>query len=90
MNNIHHYNMTMGNMDVADQLRGNYWLDLGVRNRKWWWSIMFWSIGIILINAYILYSQIQEDQGTLPSKRLTQYDLQCAVAMAWSNQKEYK
>ena len=34
MNTIHDYNMTMGSVDLADQLRGTYRIDNGVRNRK--------------------------------------------------------
>ena len=34
MNNIHTYNSTMGNVDIADQLRGSYRLDYWARNRK--------------------------------------------------------
>ena len=36
MNTIHEYNNTMGGVDLADQLRGTYRIDKGVRNRKWW------------------------------------------------------
>ena len=39
MNNIDAYNNEMGNVDLTDQLRGTYGCDIGVRNRKWWWSI---------------------------------------------------
>ena len=35
LNTIIPYNEDMGNVDVADQLRGSYCCDIGVRNRKW-------------------------------------------------------
>lgn len=89
MNNIHDYNMTMGDVDVADQLRGNYWMDLRVRNWKWWWSIMLWSFSVILINSYIIYLLTNLEEGTLQSRMLSHHDFQCAVAMAWINPKEY-
>ena len=41
----------MGDVDVADQQRNNYWFDHWLKKRKWWWSIMFWAIAVILVNA---------------------------------------
>ena len=41
MNSIDKYNKEMGNVDFADQLRGNYWLDKNIKNRKWWLSVCF-------------------------------------------------
>jgi hypothetical protein len=38
----------MGHVDVADQLRGSYQIDIYVRNRKCWWAIMFWAFGTLL------------------------------------------
>jgi hypothetical protein len=35
LNQINEYNNSMGNVDVANQLRGVYRLDTWVRNRKW-------------------------------------------------------
>jgi hypothetical protein len=35
LNVIHKYNPTMGHVDVADQLRRSYRIDIYVRNRKW-------------------------------------------------------
>ena len=35
MNNIHNYNYTMVNFNVADHLRGSYRVDHWLRNRKW-------------------------------------------------------
>ena len=47
----------MGNVDVADQLRGNHRLDIGVPNRKWWWSMWFWVLSVMFVNAYIVYPE---------------------------------
>ena len=48
----------MGDVDVADQLRNNYWFDHWLRKSKWWWYIMFRAIGVILVNAYIVYVRV--------------------------------
>ena len=63
MNTIHDYNMTMGSVDLADKLQGTYRIDNVVRNRKWWWSILFWSVGVMLTNAYIMYIKINVSDG---------------------------
>ena len=59
MNHIHNYNSTMGDVYVSDQLRGTYRIDFWVQNQKWWWSILFWAIGVLLVNAYVVYLTIQ-------------------------------
>jgi hypothetical protein len=56
LNVIHKYYHTMGHIDIADQLRGSYQIDIYVRNRKWWWAIMFWAFGTLLTNAYMLFT----------------------------------
>ena len=63
MGHIDTYNNTMGHVDLADQLQGTYRPDVWVRNRKWWWSIWFWALGVMLTNAYILYIKINEEEG---------------------------
>ena len=90
MNHIHEYNGTMGNEDVAEQLRGSYHLDLHVNNRKWWWSIMYWALGVILTNAYIVYRLVHNEEGTLKSEILSHHDFNKEVAFAWISYKEYK
>ena len=41
LNQIDNYNNGMGDVDVANQLRGLYRLDRWLRNRKFWWSMLF-------------------------------------------------
>jgi hypothetical protein len=47
------YNFSMGSVDVSDQLRNSNRFDHWLRNRKWWWSLLFWWLGVMLVNAYI-------------------------------------
>ena len=45
----------LGTVDLADQLQLQYCLNRSVRNRKWWWEIFLWELGIAVINACALY-----------------------------------
>ena len=79
---INDYNHQMGDVDIADQLRNNYWFDHWLRKCKWWWSIMFWDIGIILVNAYIVYRIVNLEAGVSKSDLLLQHNFCKQVAMA--------
>ena len=50
LNQIDKYNNGMVIVNVDDQLSRVYRLDRWVRNRKWWWSMLFWSMGVLLTN----------------------------------------
>ena len=84
LNQINKYNLEMGGVDIADQLRGVYRIDRWVRNRKWWWSILFWSIGVSLTNAYKLYLRLCEDEGVNPEYR-EHFSFRRAIAEYWIN-----
>ena len=90
MNFIHNYNFTMGHVDVTDQLRGSYRIDRWVRNRKWWWSMVFWGIGVLLTNAYVLYKKVLLSEGVRPKDLLSQFKFRTEVALYWINPKLYK
>lgn len=90
LQHIDKYNQEMGNVDLADQLRGSYWLDKSIRNRKWWWAIMFWSIGVILTNAYIMYLKINMlEHGLEKNDLMSHHDFRMAIALYWINPQEY-
>ena len=59
LNQIDDYNNSMGGVDIADQLRGTYCPNHWLRNRKWWWAIWNWGLGVQLVNAYKLYVNVQ-------------------------------
>ena len=90
LNNIDKYNKEMGNVDLADQLRGTYRVDHWVRNRKWWWSIFFWSLGVMLTNAYVMYCKVNiEEYGVSKSELMSQREFRECICKYWINPIEY-
>jgi hypothetical protein len=83
LNVIHKYNHTMGHVDVADQLRGSYRIDIYVRNRKWWWAIMFWAFGTLLTNSYVVYIKVNIAEGVDRKQLLTHYEFRKEIALNW-------
>ena len=49
------YNYGMNDVDIADQLRKIYCFNRWLRNRKWWWAIFLWALGVLVVNAYVCY-----------------------------------
>ena len=66
------YNMNMNNVDIADQLRGNYRTDRWMRKLKWWWALFFWGHNTMLVNAYVSYKTFIVNKGKTP---LSHYEL---------------
>ena len=63
MNTINDYNNTMGHVDISDQPRNTHWFDHWLRNHKWWWSLLFWALGAMLVNAYVIYIIVNIPEG---------------------------
>ena len=59
-------------------------MDRWVRNRTWWWSMLFWSVGVLLTNAYKLYLRVCEDEGVIPRYK-EQFEFRKAIAEYWIN-----
>ena len=72
LNFIDDYNNGMNYVDMADQLRNQYRPDHWMRNRKWWWAFLIWSIGVSATNAWklydIMYDTAQGNGENLPTK----------------------
>ena len=75
------YNQKMGQVDVGDQLRNYYRFDHWMRKRKWWWSIWVWCAGMLLTNAYIIYSKYCKVHKI--KQKYNHYEFICKVAEAW-------
>ena len=80
LNIVHKYNMKMGSTDLGDQLWGfsryNHWL----RNRKWWWSVFFWTFDMLHTNSYILFCLFWEAHGHNALFLHYKYRRQCFLA----------
>lgn len=68
----------MGGVDHADRLRVTYGVN---RRAKKWWHRIFWGlIDIVFVNAYIIYSELNEKKTILDFRR--------SVALAFLTQKQ--
>jgi Transposase IS4 len=83
------YNFKMNDVDAADQLRNNYRFDHWMRKRKWWWSIFFWGLGIVIVNAYICYVEFNLTAGKKKKDLLSHYEFRKAIALAWLDPDTY-
>ena len=48
----------MNDVDATNQLQSSYRMDHWMRKHKWWWSIMFWAVGVTLTNSYLIYKKL--------------------------------
>ena len=83
LNQIDKYNNGRGDVYVADQFRGVYRMDRWVRNHKWRWSMLFWSLGKLLTKAYKLYLRMCEEKGEPPKEYKEQYALKSIISEHW-------
>ena len=75
------YNHNMNSVDLADQLRTWYRPDgLWIKQRKWWWNIFIWCMGQAVVNAYLMYKAVCNEEKKKPRSHL---DFHVAVAAAW-------
>jgi hypothetical protein len=83
------YNMRMHDVDSSDQLRNSYRFDHWLRQRKWWWSVFFWGIGVLMVNAYVAYVQFHLMHGKKKNEILTHYEFRYEIVCAWLDPDTY-
>ena len=81
LNSINEYNHTMGDVDRVDQLCDSYQLNHWIQNWKWWWSIMFWFLGVVLTNAYIMKRSIDLAADVKEKHLIYQHKFQMQVML---------
>ena len=88
LNVIDFYNLHMGSVDLADQLRNQYRYDTQWhRNRKWWWAVWWWGFQLLLTNAYKLYCDFHKEHNSTAA--LSHYDFIKSIALAWLDRERY-
>ena len=85
MNNIDHYNHSMGHVDLSDQLRDTYRMNYWIRNRKWWWSYLLWGLGVQITNAYVMYKTLNLQNGAKKTDLISHHDFIKSIAVNWIN-----
>lgn len=84
------YNFEMHHVDRADQLREHYRFDRWMRKRKWWWSVLFWGMGVLMVNAYVCYLRYHlMNTKKKKSDLLSHYEFRRQIALAWIDPEKY-
>ena len=52
--------------------------------------MVFWAIGTLLTNAYVVYKKVLTGEGVDPKFLLSHYDFRKDVALYWINPEKYK
>ena len=86
LNIITDYNHDMGGVDIANQLQNYYSFDHWMRKRKWWRSIFFWALGVLLVNTYVAHKTSMVSTGKQP---MSHYNFHKAIALAWIDPATY-
>jgi hypothetical protein len=82
------YNGEMNDVDISDHLRTIYKFDHWLRNKKWWWAIFLYAMGVLLTNAYLVYCSVMDEAGVETKNRRTHYQFLLEVATSWIDLKE--
>ncbi|KAK3283967.1 hypothetical protein CYMTET_8357 [Cymbomonas tetramitiformis] len=87
LNIANDYNHNMNGVDIADQLRDHYRFDgPWMRQRKWWWALFLWGLGVAVVNAYLLYRRQCELRKVPKCKQLSHLEFNSALAEALCGQ----
>jgi hypothetical protein len=75
-------------VDISDHLRTIYEFDHWLRNKKWWWAIFLYAMGVLLTNAYLVYCSVLDEAGVERRLRKTHYQFLLDIATSWIDLKE--
>ena len=56
-----------------------------LQNCKWWCSLLFWELGIMVFNAYVIYMIVNISEGIPRKDLLSHHNIRKAIAMNWIN-----
>ena len=75
----------MGHVDILDKIQNTYRFDRWLRNRKWWWSLLFWILGFMLVDAYVIYIIVNITEGIPKKGLLSHHNFRKSIAIKCKN-----
>ncbi|XP_050059682.1 piggyBac transposable element-derived protein 3-like [Aphis gossypii] len=75
---IKEYNRHMGGVDLLDSLIGRY--KIKIRTKKWYMRVWYHLIDISIVNAWLLYRRVENENGRVP--KLSLFDFRTEVAFS--------
>ena len=70
----------MGGANISDQIHGSYRFDHWLRNFKWWHSIFWWGVQVLMVNSYKCYCDNHKGIQETP---MNHYEYQKMIALFW-------
>ena len=80
------YNYGMGDVDLADQLRLVYKVNVWLRNYKWWHTFFWWGVQVLIVNSFVVYKKVLKQAGMTP---MSHYEYQKAIALGLLDEETY-
>ena len=74
------YNYGMGGADIADQIHGSYRFDHWLCSFKWWHSIFWWCVQVLMVNPYKFCCEYHKGIQETP---MNHYEYQKIIALFW-------
>ncbi|KAF0751882.1 piggyBac transposable element-derived protein 2-like isoform X1 [Aphis craccivora] len=76
---VEEYNKFMGGVDLADMLLELYRID--IRSNKWYMRIIFWVIGVCIVNGWLLYRRHLKQRKEKLKMSLLEFQTNIAAAL---------
>ena len=80
------YNFGMSGADITDQIRGSFCFDHWLCNYKWWHSIFWWGVHVLMVNSYKCYCEYHKGLDESP---MNHYNFQKMIAHVWMDKEYY-
>lgn len=85
---VKEYNKFMGGVDKADMLLELYRINM--KSRKWYMRIVYWCLGVAVVNGWLLYRRHQDQLGKKYEYSLLRFQADAASALCKAGKMEKK
>ena len=80
------YNYGMGGANITDQISGSYRFDHWLRNFKWWHSIFWWGVQVLMVNSHKCYCKYHNSINETP---MNNYKYKKMIVHVWMDKQYY-